>query len=290
MLNNKWIAPAKINLFLYITGRKKNGYHLLQTLYQFLNYGDILTINSNFNGRIQLIHNYNFISDEKNLIIRAAHLLKNFVMQKNKNTLTSLLGANISLKKVIPIGGGLGGGSSNAATVLIALNKQWKLNLNLNILANIGLKLGADVPFFIRGKSAFAEGIGDCLLPIFPKEKWYIITVPPINISTADIFNDPNLKRNSPRLSLLKLLVMPFKNDCELIVRKRFVIVDKHISWLLKHIPSSRLTGTGSCILSEFDTEDDARKILSLFPNWMYGFIAKSTNISPLHKKFLIDY
>jgi|SRR5476649_112864 len=276
----QWPAPAKLNLFLYITGRRADGYHLLQTLFQFLDYGDTLTIEPLNTTRIRLINPLAGVADADNLVIRAARLLQDY-LRREKNIFTPL-GADIQLEKRLPMGGGLGGGSSNAATVLVALNHLWQGGLGTQELAELGLTLGADVPVFIRGHAAFAEGIGEILTPADPPEKWYLVATPDVSISTPVIFADPDLKRDSPIRSLATLLALPFANDCEPIARKRFYVVEQHLSWLLEYAPS-RLTGTGSCVFAQFDTETAARQVLEQAPAWMRCFVARGVNVSSLH-------
>lgn len=181
------------------------------------------------------------------------------------------------------MGGGLGGGSSNAATVLVALNLLWQCGLSDEKLAALGLTLGADVPVFVRGHAAFAEGIGEKLQPAEPLEKWYLVVHPGVSIPTPIIFSDPELKRNTPVRPLAALLSTPYANDCEPIARKRFREVEQALSWLLEYAPS-RLTGTGACVFAEFDTEASARQVLSIAPQWLHGFVARGVNVSPLHR------
>ena len=190
-------------------------------------------------------------------------------------------GADISIDKRLPMGGGLGGGSSNAATVLVALNHLWGCGLSEEQLATLGLSLGADVPVFVRGHAAFAEGIGEILTPVEPPEKWYLVAHPGVSIPTPTIFRDPELPRNTPVRSISTLLKCEFRNDCEVIARKRFREVDAALSWLLEYAPS-RLTGTGACVFAEFDTESAARQVLEQAPEWLQGFVARGVNISPL--------
>ncbi|NDL63026.1 4-(cytidine 5'-diphospho)-2-C-methyl-D-erythritol kinase [Acerihabitans arboris] len=277
----QWPAPAKLNLFLYITGRRADGYHLLQTLFQFLDYGDTLTIEPTAGGAIRLLTPLPGVPDEDNLIVRAARLLQRRRWSGKNNF--ALPGADIRLHKRLPMGGGLGGGSSDAATVLVALNHLWQCGLSCGELARTGLSLGADVPVFVRGHAAFAEGIGEILTPAAPPEKWYLVTLPGVSISTPVIFADPALKRDSPVRSVEDLLAGPFHNDCEPIARKHFYEVEQHLSWLLEYAPS-RLTGTGACVFAEFDTETAARQVLEQAPAWMRGFVARGVNVSPLHR------
>ncbi len=276
-----WPAPAKLNLFLYITGRRADGYHNLQTLFQFLDYGDTLEITPDSSGEITLLTPLAGVVDDENLIVRAARMLEQAAAARG--TLPENAGAQIALEKRLPMGGGLGGGSSDAATVLVALNHLWQTGLSVDELATLGVKLGADVPVFVRGHAAFAEGVGEQIQPAEPEEKWYLVAHPGISIGTPDIFRDPDLTRNSPIRTLDELLQRPFHNDCEAVARKRFREVDALLSWLLEYAPS-RLTGTGSCVFAEFSTESAARQVLELAPKWICGFVARGLNISPLQR------
>ena len=280
----RWPSPAKLNLFLYITGQRADGYHELQTLFQFLDYGDTLTIEPRQDGQLRLLTPLEGVPDEENLIIRAARLLAKTAAQTHR--LAEGSGADISIEKRLPMGGGLGGGSSNAATVLVALNHLWQCGLSEDELATIGLTLGADVPVFVRGHAAFAEGVGEQLTPIDVAEKWYLVVHPGVSIPTPVIFKDPDLPRNTPKRSIDTLLKCEFGNDCEVIARKRFREVDEVLSWLLEYAPS-RLTGTGACVFAEFDTELAARQVLEQAPEWFNGFVAKGVNLSPLHRALL---
>ncbi|MBF0031739.1 4-(cytidine 5'-diphospho)-2-C-methyl-D-erythritol kinase [Citrobacter portucalensis] len=279
-----WPSPAKLNLFLYITGQRADGYHTLQTLFQFLDYGDTIDIAPRSDGEIHLLTPVEGVAHEDNLIVRAARLLMKAASESNR--LTKGSGADISIDKRLPMGGGLGGGSSNAATVLVALNHLWQCGLSVDELAALGLTLGADVPVFVRGHAAFAEGVGEILTPVEPEEKWYLVAHPGVSIPTPVIFNDPDLPRNTPKRSIKTLLKCEFGNDCEVIARKRFREVDAALSWLLEYAPS-RLTGTGACVFAEFDTESRARQVLEQAPEWLKGFVAKGVNLSPLHRALL---
>ncbi|SKC21634.1 4-diphosphocytidyl-2-C-methyl-D-erythritol kinase [Kosakonia radicincitans] len=274
-----WPAPAKLNLFLYITGQRADGYHTLQTLFQFLDYGDTLTIEPRSDGEIRLLTPVAGVPDEENLIVRAARLLIKRARETGRYPEGS--GADIAIDKCLQMGGGLGGGSSNAATVLVALNHLWGCQLSVDELAALGLQLGADVPVFVRGHAAFAEGIGEILTPVNPPEKWYLVAHPGVSIPTPVIFKDPELPRATPKRSIETLLNCEFGNDCEVIARKRFREVDAALSWLLEYAPS-RLTGTGACVFSEFDTESAARQVLEQAPEWLHGFVARGVNLSPL--------
>ncbi|EML3649563.1 MULTISPECIES: 4-(cytidine 5'-diphospho)-2-C-methyl-D-erythritol kinase [Citrobacter] len=279
-----WPSPAKLNLFLYITGQRTDGYHSLQTLFQFLDYGDTIDIALRGDGEIRLLTPVEGVAHEDNLIVRAARLLMKVASENNR--LPKGSGADISIDKRLPMGGGLGGGSSNAATVLVALNHLWQCGLSIDELAALGLTLGADVPVFVHGHAAFAEGVGEILTPVEPEEKWYLVAHPGVSIPTPVIFNDPDLPRNTPKRSIKTLLKCEFGNDCEVIARKRFREVDAALSWLLEYAPS-RLTGTGACVFAEFDTESRARQVLEQAPEWLKGFVAKGVNLSPLHRALL---
>lgn len=275
----RWPAPAKLNLFLYITGQRADGYHLLQTLFQFLDYGDTLTIEPRQDGELRLLTPVAGVPDEENLIVRAARLLMQAAADRGQ--LAAGSGADISIDKRLPMGGGLGGGSSNAATVLVALNHLWNCGFSDDELAALGLQLGADVPVFVRGHAAFAEGIGEVLTPVEPEEKWYLVAHPGVSIPTPVIFRDPELPRTTPVRSISTLLKCEFRNDCEVIARKRFREVDAALSWLLEYAPS-RLTGTGACVFAEFDTESAARQVQEQAPEWLQSFVARGVNVSPL--------
>ena len=268
-------SPAKLNLFLYINGKLPNGYHELQTLFQFLDFGDWLEISiREEDNQIVLTPEIPNLKTEDNLIYRAAKLL-----QEKANI---QLGANIHLNKILPIGGGVGGGSSNAATALVALNYLWQANLSIDELAKLGLTLGADVPIFVHGHAAFAEGVGEKITYCEPAEKWFVVLKPDDSISTAVIFQDPNLLRNTPKKSLEQLLSEPYVNDCEKVVINHYSNVEKAINWLLQYAPA-RLTGTGACVFAEFDHESEAQAVFRQKPEEFFGFVAKGLNVSPLH-------
>lgn len=278
----RWPSPGKLNLFLSITGRREDGYHNLQTLFQFLDYGDEMTFVVNHQARICLLNDIDKVPCEENLIYRAAQRLKTRAIVDKRCDET--VGVNIGIDKKLPMGGGLGGGSSNAATTLVALNRLWHLNYSLAQLADIGLALGADVPIFVHGFAALAEGIGEQLTAVEPMEKWYLVAHPGVSIPTPLIFNDPELPRNSPVRTVEQLMHSSWSNDCEAIARKRFRKVDELLNWLLEYAPS-RLTGTGACVFAEFDSEAAARQVLTLTPSWMTCFIAKGANTSLLHRQ-----
>ena len=274
-----WPSPAKLNLFLYINGQQANGYHELQTLFQFLDHGDELSIQANDSGEITLTPAIEGVALEDNLIWKAARLLQ----QKSG----CRLGAAIKLTKILPMGGGIGGGSSNAATTLVALNHLWQTNLNDDELAQLGLSLGADVPVFVRGFAAFAEGVGEQLTQVTPEEKWYLVIRPNVSIATKEIFTHPDLTRDTPKRDLATLLASNYENDCEKIVRLLYPEVDKKLSWLLQYAPS-RLTGTGSCIFAEFSSEQEANAVLAELVDNVSAFVAQGRNISPLKETLAV--
>jgi 4-diphosphocytidyl-2-C-methyl-D-erythritol kinase len=270
-------SPAKINLFLHVVGRRSDGYHELETLFQFIDLCDQITISVNANNKIALLTDFPNVAAQDNLIMKAATLLQQHTDCK--------MGANISINKILPMGGGLGGGSSNAATVLVALNKLWRTNLSTEKLCELGLTLGADVPIFIHGIAAFAQGVGEKFTPANPIEYWYLISKPNCNISTQSIFQSELLPRNTAKLmntnTLESDVFSHYQNDCETPVIKQYPEVAKLLSQLIEYAPS-RMTGTGSCIFSAFNSEVEAKKCQHLLPNNIVSFVAKGLNHSPL--------
>ena len=265
-------APAKLNLFLHITGRKENGYHNLQTLFQMLDYGDHLEIESNNTGKIELSSNEKSIPNKENLILRAAKALQNYS--------TCDCGAKIILKKKLPIGAGLGGGSSDAATAILGLNAVWNLTLTNTELPGIGSKIGADVPVFISGRTSWAEGVGEKLTPIDTPNKWFLIVTPNIFVSTSKIFSHPSLTRNTHPIKIRATEENVWKNDCQLVVEDLYPEVKKVRQWLANYAPA-RMTGTGGSVFSSFSVEDEAKAILKNIPKPWHGFVAKGVNKSP---------
>ncbi|OIQ47934.1 MAG: 4-(cytidine 5'-diphospho)-2-C-methyl-D-erythritol kinase [Gammaproteobacteria bacterium MedPE] len=271
--HNAWPAPAKLNLFLHITGRLANGYHSLQTNFQFLDYGDSLSFDINNADNITVSPAVEGVALEDNLIYRAAMMLKPYT--KNK------VGADIHLTKVLPMGAGLGGGSSDAATTLVALNHLWNINLGIEKLAELGLSLGADVPIFVKGFAAFAQGVGEDLTPITPPQPWYLVIWPGVSVCTKEIFNLPQLPRNTPEITLAQLATATLKNDCQEVTKNRHPEVASALDWLIQYAPA-KMTGTGSCVFGEFSSRADATVALEKLPKNMHGFVAKGVNISPL--------
>lgn len=266
-------APAKLNLFLHITGRRADGYHELQTVFQFLEQADTLHFVARSDGRLSLLPSLPGVPDEQNLIIRAARALQQATGCR--------LGADIALRKVLPMGGGIGGGSSDAATTLLGLNALWGLNLNLDQLAALGLKLGADVPVFIRGQAAWAEGVGEQLVPVDLPEPWFVVLTPQAHVETAKVFQHPELTRNSDPITLAAFFAGGGRNDCENIVRQLSPAVDAALSWLGTFGPA-RMTGTGACVFLACASQDDAAALLARSP--VPGFVSKACNLSPAHR------
>ncbi|GCF88415.1 4-(cytidine 5'-diphospho)-2-C-methyl-D-erythritol kinase [Shewanella sp. M-Br] len=273
-ISRHWPAPAKLNLFLHVNGRRADGYHELQTLFQFINYCDMLDFKVTETAELILHSNIsNVVADSDNLILRAAKSLQ--------QTTGFTGGAEIWLDKRLPMGGGLGGGSSDAATTLVALNKLWGTQLSTEALASIGLKLGADIPVFIHGFAAFAEGVGERLQAVNPSEPWYLIIAPDAHVSTAEVFQDPLLPRDTPKLAIDTLMNQPWANDCQKLVVSKYPQVAKALGWLLEYAPS-RMTGTGACVFGEFTQKQQALAALAKLPSEMQGFVAQGMNLSPL--------
>ncbi|AAN56813.1 4-(cytidine 5'-diphospho)-2-C-methyl-D-erythritol kinase [Shewanella oneidensis MR-1] len=273
-ISRNWPAPAKLNLFLHINGRRSDGYHELQTLFQFVDCCDQLDFRVTDTPELILHSTMSaVVADSDNLILRAAKSLQQATGFNG--------GAEIWLDKRLPMGGGLGGGSSDAATTLVALNRLWNTQLSHDELAAIGLKLGADIPVFIHGFAAFAQGVGERLQAVNPAELWYLVIAPDAHVSTAAVFQDPLLPRNTPKLGLDTLLSQPWANDCQELVVSKYPQVAKALGWLLEYAPS-RMTGTGACVFGEFSSQQQALAALAKLPSDMQGFVAKGMNISPL--------
>ncbi len=268
-------APAKLNLMLHITGRRADGYHELQTLFQFLDHGDELSFSLRADGEIRLHTELPGVDHDSNLIVRAARLL-----QRESGC---PLGADIRLLKRLPMGGGIGGGSSDAATTLLGLDYLWNLHLGEDCLAELGLSLGADVPVFVRGRAAFAEGVGERLQPVDLPEPWFLVIAPQVSVSTAEIFADPELTRNTPAITVRSLLAGGGHNDCQPIVEKRYPEVRNALSLLNKFVPAS-MTGTGACVFGSFPNEGEADKVRRQLPDTLPSFVARGRNVSMLHR------
>jgi len=284
----RWLAPAKINLFLHILGRREDGYHELQTAFQFLNLCDEIEINCRDDGKIRSTTPISGISPQDDLTVRAAYALRRLAGCN--------MGADISVRKVIPMGAGLGGGSSDCATVLLALNHLWGLQWPLDELAALGGTLGADVPVFVRGKTAWGEGIGERLTPISLPQSWYLVVVPNCEVSTAAVFGAPSLTRNSTPMTIrayfgaagnagdceadILHLLNRTRNDCEAWVRERYQPVDAAWRWASEAGPV-RMTGTGAAVFVPLRDEHQARRWAQLVPKSWRGFAARGLKQSP---------
>ncbi len=266
-------APAKLNLMLRVTGRRADGYHLLQTVFRFIDYGDTLHFSVREDGAITRDHEVPGVPEATDLTLRAARLL-----QRASGT---RLGAGITLRKQLPPGGGLGGGSSDAATTLIALNRLWGLDLPRARLQELALELGADVPVFVFGVSALGAGIGEKLTPWPLPPAWYLVLIPPVSVSTAGIFQDPDLKRDSIPIKIPPFSVVAGRNDLEPVVCRRYPEVARHLAWL-RQFGTAQMTGSGASVFAEFSTEAEARTVLRQVPATMRGVIARGLDCHPL--------
>lgn len=275
-MSTAWPAPAKLNLFLHIVGRRPDdGYHLLQTVFQFLDLGDVIRIEVRKDGHIRRLTPLAGVTEEADLTVRAARTLR-------AATGTSA-GAGIAVEKRLPMGAGLGGGSSDAATALVALNHLWDTGLTEDQLAELALELGADVPVFVRGRAAWAEGVGERLTPITLPEPWYVVVVPPCHVSTAEIFRAPELTRNAPPLTIAAFLSGAGVNVCEAVVRGRYADVAEALTWLGQFAPA-RMSGTGAAVFAPCESEAIARSIAAEAPPAWRAWAAKGVNRSPLHE------
>ena len=273
MTSHHWPAPAKLNLFLHITGQRQDGYHLLQTAFQFIDYSDSLDFTLRNDGIISRQSDWEGTAEADDLVVRVAKALQHESGCQQ--------GVDIYLHKKLPAGGGLGGGSSDAATTLVALNHLWGLERSVDQLADIGLKLGADVPVFVHGKAAWAEGVGEELTPIDPKESWYLVIRPDCCVSTMEVFNSPDLTRNTPSIGIRDFLRDGGHNDCESVVKKLHPKVANALDWL-GQFTDARMTGTGSCVFAGFDNQQQAKSVYEKLPQGWEGFVAKGLNHSPL--------
>lgn len=274
-----WPAPAKLNLCLHIVGRRENGYHELQTLFQFLDYGDQLNFALRADGAIQRVTGPAALDAGQDLCVRAATLLREASGVQ--------AGADISLQKRLPMGGGLGGGSSDAATTLVALNRLWGAGLSTAELAQLGLKLGADVPVFVHGLAAWAEGVGEQLTPVDNQrlnEPFYLVITPGCEVSTAAVFNHPGLTRDTAPLKIAAFFEGRMGNDCLAIVRSEYPEVARALDWLGR-FAAAKLTGTGSSVFAAFEQRGDALAAQAQVPDAWQSFVARGLNRSPLLKR-----
>jgi 4-diphosphocytidyl-2-C-methyl-D-erythritol kinase len=271
-----WPAPAKLNLFLHVTGRRPDGYHDLQTLFQLIDLQDSIAITVREDGRIERSSGPQGVPPDADLAVRAARTLQAATGTR--------LGASLSVRKRIPMGGGLGGGSSDAATVLLALNRLWDCRLDLARLEELGLALGSDVPIFVQGRSAWGSGRGEQLRAVELPERWYLIVHPGVHVPTAEIFQSPELTRNTPLITIRAFFESGGRNDCEPIVRGRYPEVGEALDWLARCAPA-RLTGTGSCVFAAFATAAEAERHAARVPDRWRSFVARGVNASPLHER-----
>ncbi len=276
MTSSHWPAPAKLNLMLHITGRRDDGYHLLQSVFQFLDYGDTIHITVREDGEIRRLNTLAGVEAEQDLVVRAARLL-----QAESGC---PLGADIRVEKILPMGGGLGGGSSDAATVLVALNRLWGVGMSPEQLATLGLQLGADVPVFVHGHAAWAEGVGEILEPVDLPEPWYLVLIPPVEVSTAEIFSDPQLTRDCQAIRIRDFLAGHGGNVCQPVASRHYPEIAQALTWL-GQFAEAKMTGTGSCIFAAFDNEAQAQAVYQQLPDGWRGFVAKGSNRSALQRR-----
>jgi 4-diphosphocytidyl-2-C-methyl-D-erythritol kinase len=268
-----WPAPAKINLFLHVVGRRADGYHLLQTVFRFLDFGDTLRFSPRGDGEIAAAHALPGVDPETDLTVRAARLLREATGGRE--------GVTIALEKRIPMGGGLGGGSSDAATTLVALNQLWNCGLPTSELQLLGLRLGADVPIFVYGRSAFAEGVGERFTAVAPSPAWYLVTMPDVAVPTVEIFRAPDLRRDTPAIRAIDWRPDFGHNDLEPVACRLYPQVAEHLAWLRARAPA-RMSGSGACCFAAFETEAAARAALAALPAGMRGRVARGLDRHPL--------
>ncbi|WP_262368546.1 4-(cytidine 5'-diphospho)-2-C-methyl-D-erythritol kinase [Marinomonas sp. IMCC 4694] len=268
-------SPAKLNLFLHITGRRDDGYHELQTLFQFIDLFDTLDFSLTHNNRITISPIIEQLATKDNLVYKAARLLTPFKKD-------ALFGIDIILIKQLPMGGGIGGGSSNAATTLLALNTLWECGLSLTQLADLGVQLGADVPVFVMGSSAFAEGVGEKLQAVELRTPYYLLIKPNCHVSTGQIFTDKYLTRDTPPIRISHALTLGGHNDCLDVVTKQNPEVNEAYLWLKNH-GDAKLTGTGACLFLAFDSEYDAEQLKSITPKKWQSWVCRGHNTSVTH-------
>jgi len=270
-------APAKLNLFLHVVGRRRDGYHLLQTLFRFIDLQDTLHFTVRDDGEVHRSNIVEGVAEEMDLCVRAARLLQ--------DDTGSTLGVDITVDKRIPMGGGLGGGSSDAATTLIALNRLWSLGLRREQLMHIGLRLGADVPVFVFGQNAFAEGVGEELQAYPLPEAWYVLLIPPVQVPTALIFASPELTRDTVSITMRALLKgqidWPLRNDLQPVVCELYPEVERHIEWL-GNFGKAMMTGSGACVFAEFSSRNQAEEVLRHIPHEMRGMVVQGLAIHPM--------
>ncbi|MEW6415261.1 MAG: 4-(cytidine 5'-diphospho)-2-C-methyl-D-erythritol kinase [Pseudomonadota bacterium] len=273
-MTQRFPAPAKLNLFLHVVGRRDDGYHLLQSVFRFIDRCDAVHLTLRDDGRVVREGDLPGVPEDADLTVRAARLLQPYA--------PAGAGVGIRLEKVLPMGGGLGGGSSDAATVLLALNRLWRTNLTREALQRLALRLGADVPVFVFGRTAFAEGVGEILRPVELPPAWYVVLTPPVTVPTAAIFAAPELTRNTPALKIAPFSAGAGRNDLQPVVVARYPEVARHLEWLGR-FGEARMTGSGACVFASFDTEAAAHEVLRQLPPAMQGFVAQGLDRHPLY-------
>ena len=274
-MSHAYPAPAKLNLFLHVVGRRTDGYHLLQSVFRLIDRADTVHLELRDDGRVVREGDLPGVAEDDDLTVRAARLLQAHA--------PAGAGVTIRLDKVLPLGGGLGGGSSDAATVLLALNRLWQVNLPRETLQHLALQLGADVPVFVFGQSAFAEGVGEILHPVSVPPAWYVVLMPPVQVPTAAVFAAPELTRNTPALKIARFSAgMGQHNDLQPVVVDRYPEVARHLEWLTQ-FGEARMTGSGACVFATFGTEEAARGVLRQLPETMQGFVAQGLDKHPLY-------
>lgn len=266
-------APAKLNLFLHVTGRRADGYHLLQSVFQLIDIHDTVWLKPDDSGAIVRRNPLPDVPAESDLIWRAAKLLQDHTGCRK--------GVVLDLDKRLPMGGGVGGGSSDAATVLLALNRLWDLNLGRSELMEIGLKLGADVPFFVFGSNAFVEGIGEIMTPVETPDCWFVVLHPPVHVPTPEIFRDPGLTRDTPVIKVRHLATATTRNDLEAVACRKHPQIAEYIDWLSQFGPA-RMTGSGSCVFASFASQEKANHVICRLPDSWRGFAARALSQHPL--------
>jgi len=290
-MSHAYPAPAKLNLFLHVVGRRADGYHLLQSVFRLIDRADTVHLEARDDGRVVREGDLPGVPEDRDLAVRAARLLQAHA--------PAGAGVSIRLEKVLPMGGGLGGGSSDAATVLLVLNRLWQVNLPREALQKLALQLGADVPVFVFGQTAFAEGVGEILHPVSAPPAWYVVLMPPVQVPTAAIFAAPELTRNTPALKMAPFSagmghttlhgLQPMesrsplvgRNDLQPVVVGRYPEVARHLEWLAQ-FGEARMTGSGACVFASFGTEDAAWNVLRQLPATMQGFVAQGLDKHPL--------
>lgn len=269
----RWSAPAKLNLMLSITGRREDGYHLLQTVFQLIDITDGLIFTESADNDVHLKNPIAGVKESDDLTVRAANILKQETGYKG--------GVNIEMEKNLPMGGGLGGGSSDAATVLVVLNKLWGLDLSTKRLIELGVQLGADVPVFVNGTSVWAEGVGEELTPIALPKAWYVVVKPKCHVDTGEIFSAKGLTRDSKSIKMADFDAGQIRNDCSEVVRKLYSEVDEALKELDAY-GKARLTGTGACVFVQFDNEEQAKEVFQSLPSEREKYLTQGLANSPL--------